>query len=215
MADAVADASGWLIGVRGASSLLGIVALVLFASNIGGEYKQGTLRSLLAGEPRRLRLLGGKVVALSSLVAVAVAASVVAGLLAAFGFGALFGIDSSAWLSGDGLLAGLQAFVNVTIACIGWGVLGALLALLLRTSAAAIGIGVGYLLVGEALLSRAIVAPVFDVEAAWFPGEVLRIFASGGGPGSTYLRAALLAALYVTAFAAAGATAFARRDVVQ
>lgn len=215
LASAVTSAEGWLMGVNGATSLIGIVALVLFASNIGGEYRQGTLRSLLAGEPRRLRLLAGKTAALASLVAAAVAVSLVAALLAALVFGGLFDIDSSRWLTGEGLMAGVRAFLNVTVACLGWGVLGGFLALVLRTSAAAIGIGVGYLLVGETLLSRAIVAPVFDVESAWFPGEVLRALAVGGGPASSYLRASALAALYVAAFAGAGAALFARRDVVQ
>lgn len=215
LAAAITAPEGWLVGVNGATSLIGIVTLVLFASNIGGEYKQGTLRSLLAGEPRRLHLLAGKTAALATCVAGAVTVALVSGLVAALAFARLFDIDSSHWLSGEGVVAGLRALLNITLACVGWGVLGGFLALVMRTSAAAIGIGVGYLLVGETLLSRAIVAPVFDVEKAWFPGEVLRMFATGGGAGSSYLRAAALAVLYMGVLAAVGATLFARRDVVQ
>ena len=215
LASTISAPEGWLAGVNGATSLIGIAALVLFASNIGGEYKQGTLRALLAAEPRRLRLLAGKTAALATCVAGAVATALVVGFLAALAFAGMFDIDSSRWVSGQGVVAGLQAFLNIALACVGWGVLGGFLALVMRTSAAAIGIGVGYLLVGETLLSRAIVAPVFDVEKAWFPGEVLRMFATGGGAGSSYVRAALLALLYMGVLAAVGATLFARRDVVQ
>ena len=210
----IENPGGWLVGVGAATPLLGIVALVVFASNIGGEYKNATLRFLLAGEPRRLRLLAGKALALSSLVVAAVAATFVIGLLSSFAFGAMFDVESSRWLTSEGLAIAGRRLVNVSLACLGWGALGGVLAIALRTSAAAIGIGVGYLLVGEAIISRAIVAPVLDTESAWFPGEVLRIFAAGGGPASSYVRAALVALVYVAAFAAGGTSLFSRRDVL-
>jgi ABC-2 type transport system permease protein len=214
MATAVGQADGWLVGLRSTSTLLAVVALVVFASNVGGEYRNGTLRFLLAGEPRRLRLLGGKVVALSSLVLGAVLVTMAIGLVTAYGFSAMLDITPGPWMSGAGLVAGLQSFVNLGAAALAWGVIGGTLAIALRTSAAAIGIGVGYLLVGEAIISRAIVASVVDLGSAWFPGEVLRVVASGGSLANSYVRAVLLALLYVGAIAAAGATLFHRRDVV-
>ena len=214
LATAVSFPDGWLVGLRSASMILAIVALVVFASNVGGEYKNGTLRFLLAGEPRRLHLLAGKVAALATLVLGAVLVTMFIALGTAYLFAAMFDLKTGPWVSGDGLKLALEAFVNFGLTSIAWGVIGAALAIVLRTSAAAIGVGVGYLLVGEAIISRAIVASVIDVESAWFPGEVLRVVASGGTPASSYVRAALLALLYVGAIAAGGATLFQRRDVV-
>jgi hypothetical protein len=214
LASLVAGHDGWLLGLSGATNLLGLVALVVFASNIGGEYKNGTLRFLLASEPRRLHLLGGKALALASLVAGSVGFSVLVALGCAFAFGSLFDIETSAWVSAASVGVAAKAFFNVSLACFGWGVLGGFLAVAMRTSAGAIGVGVGYLLIGETLLSRAVVAPVFNAEAAWFPGEVLAALAAGGSGASSYVRAALLALLYVGALAAGAAALFQRRDVV-
>jgi ABC-2 type transport system permease protein len=214
LATAVSFPDGWLVGLRSASMILAVVSLVVFASNVGGEYKNGTLRFLLAGEPRRLHLLAGKVAALSTLVLGAVLVTMFVALGTAYLFAAMFGLATGPWLSGEGLKLALEAFFNVGLTSLAWGLIGAALAIVLRTSAAAIGTGVGYLLVGEAIISRAIVASLIDVESAWFPGEVLRVVASGGSPASSYLRAALLALLYVGCIAAGGAALFQRRDVV-
>lgn len=205
---------GWLVGLEAATSMLGVIALVTFASNIGGEYKNATLRSLLAIEPRRLQLLAGKLLALCSLTAAAVAIAIVVAGISSVGFGNAFGVETSSWLSGSGLAKAMPAYLNVTLACIGWGIVGGFLAITLRTSAAAIGIGIGYLVVGEPILARAVIAPVLDAQAAWFPGEVLRAFAMGGNGSSSYLRAALLALLYVGAFGAIAGALFRRRDVL-
>lgn len=48
------------IGVSGA----GILVLVLFIANVAGEFSQGTFRTLLMRQPRRVGLLAGKMAAL-------------------------------------------------------------------------------------------------------------------------------------------------------
>jgi len=214
LATAVSFPDGWLVGLRSTSSVLAIVSLVVFASNVGGEHKQGTLRFLLAGEPRRLRLLAGKAAALSTLVLGAVFATMLVALATALLFGTMFDVKVGPWLSGEGLRSGAEAFVNVGATSLAWGLIGGTLAILLRASAAAIGVGVGYLLVGEMIISRAIVGAVLELESAWFPGEVLNVVAAGGTPTNSYARAALLAVLYVGAIAGAGAALFHRRDVL-
>lgn len=210
----LAAEGGAVRGLVATVTFLGLVSLVVFASNAGGEYRHGTLRFLLVGQPDRLRLLAGKFLALSSLATVAVAVAVVVSLLTSAWFGSMYDVDGSAWWTGAGLAHTFGTFVNVAVACITWGALGAALAIALRTSTAAIGVGVGYLLVGEAILSRAIVGPVLGTEAAWFPGEVLRAFAGGGGASSSYTRSAVLLLLYGGVTVVAAATLFRRRDVL-
>ena len=45
-------------------SFLGILVLVLFVANFGGEFSQGTFRTMLMRQPHRLGLLAGKMGAL-------------------------------------------------------------------------------------------------------------------------------------------------------
>lgn len=201
-------------GLIGTTSLLGIIVLGVFASNVGNEYKLGTLRFLLVGESRRLVLLGGKLLALASMGAVAVAVATLTSVVSSVLFAGVFDVPTTEWFGGPGLTTILSTYANVTLACAGWGLIGAVLAIVLRAPTSAIVVGIAYLLVGEAIVSRAIVGSMLDVESAWFPGEVLRVFSAGGGPGSSYLRAALLVAVYGVALAGIGFGLFQRRDVL-
>ena len=57
--------NGLVHGIVDVSTLFGVVALALFAGATATEYSQGTLRNLLVREPRRVRLLSGKFLALA------------------------------------------------------------------------------------------------------------------------------------------------------
>ena len=145
--------------------------LGVFASNVGNEYKLGTLRFLLVGEPRRLVLMAGKFLALASLAAVAVGVAVVVGVISAVLFASLFGLSTAGWFGAAGFAAIASTYLNVTLACAVWGLIGAMLAIVLRAPTSAIVIGIVYLLVGEAIVSRAIVGSMIDAQSAWFPGR--------------------------------------------
>lgn len=209
----VTGSGGAVRGFAGTAGIISLVVLIVFASNVGNEYKQGTLRFLLAGEPRRLRLLGGKILALASFAVVAVLGTLLIGVAAAFFFSSIFDVDNSRWWSATGLQEVASTYLNVAAAATCWGILGGGLAIALRTSTAAIGVGAVYLLLGEALLGLAARA-VVDFGPVWFPGEALEALGSGGTPASSYVRAAMLAAGYLGAAALGAGAAFARRDVV-
>ena len=214
LADLVASPAGAVRGLVATTTLIGLVVLGVFASNVGNEYKQGTLRFLLVGEPRRLRLLGGKLLALASLAMLASFAALVVGVVTGKLFAAMFGVSTSSWLTGEGLRVMASTYTNVALACIGWGLLGSLLAIVMRASTAAIITGVVYLMVGERLISQAILGSVVDLESAWFPGEVLGAFAAGGSLSSSYVRSALMVALYAGVMIAGGFALFSKRDVL-
>ena len=65
-----------------AGTLIGIVALSLWAAAVASDYSTGWVRLLVAAEPRRWRLLVGKLVALSgfTIVATVVATAIVVAL---------------------------------------------------------------------------------------------------------------------------------------
>jgi ABC-2 type transport system permease protein len=133
-----------------------LVALILAASLIGAEWQAGTFAALLTWEPRRRRVAAAKV------------AAVVAGTLvvAAVGTGLLLGTEALVAATHGTFHTVLQDarpqphFTRATWAMAGRGAcvvalvaaMGAGLALLLRHTVAAVGVAIGYLIVGEGII---------------------------------------------------------------
>jgi len=134
-------------------SLLG---LILAASLIGAEWQAGTFASLLTWEPRRLRVAAAKVAAVvvGSLAIATVATTLLLGaesiVAAAHGTFATVHTDGppqphfaeQVWA-----MAGRAALVVMIVTG-----LGAALALLMRHTVAALGVAIGYLIVGEGII---------------------------------------------------------------
>ena len=117
-------------------------------------------------------------------------------------------LATAAWFTSDGWAALGSGLGNLVLATLGWGLLGALLARLLRSPAAAVGAGLAYALPFELLVTTA-----WDSGGHWLPGRLLETLAQGGTAAVTYGRAALLLAIYGALAVVAGTTLFARRDV--
>ncbi len=136
-------ADGIVHGVGDATQFLGIVAVVVFAFSIASEYSYGTLRNLLVRQPRRLVLLGGSYLAMAAFVALAAVLATVVTAGVSLALAPSNGIDTAAWTSGSHLITEpLKAAANTSLAMIGYGTIGAALAIVLRSPAAAIGVGV-------------------------------------------------------------------------
>jgi len=204
----IAAADGLALTVASAAQFIGVVVLAVFAISIAGEYTQGTLRNLLVRQPRRVRLLAGKLLALASFTAIAVVAALVAAVVTALVVAPSQDISTAAWFTGDGWAALGSGLGNLLLATLGWGLVGALLALLLRSPAAAVGVGLAYALPFELLVTGA-----WDAGARWLPGQLMGTLAAGGAATVTYERAALLLAIYGVIAVVAATTLFARRDV--
>jgi len=199
---------GLVHGVTSSITLLGIVALCVFAGAMAGEYSQGTLRNLLVREPRRLRFLAGKYVALASFMTIAVLVAITVGAAVAFALAPSKGVVTSAWTTSAGLSALWHAVLNVTLACIGYGTLGWALAILTRSPVLAVGVGVAYILPGEAIINA-----TWSSAQNWLPGQLLSALANGGTSTVGYDHASLWLLIYAIVIAVATATLFARRDV--
>ncbi len=207
-------ADGLTSVMRFAGNILGIVTLVLFAGNLAGEYSNGTLKALLSRQPHRLRLLSGKLAALFSfsilgIVLAALAEMGTAGLIASSRH-----FDTSAWWTGSNLYVTAAIVGRLIVGNAVWAALGAVLAILFRSGPAAIGIGIGYVIVGEGLLSLAIPDVV-----RYLPGQVIAAFESHGVASNnlpnpiTYGAAAGFMALYLVVFLGTAGIVFWRRDV--
>jgi len=204
----LSTADGWITGLASAAPMIGIVALALFAMSVAKDYERGTIRQLLVGEPRRALLLGGKIAALVSIVAVGIAFSALAGAATAFVFASSAAASTAAWTTGTGLAAMASISFNVLVGTVVWGLAGAVLAMLTKSASAAITTGIAYLLIGESLLGL-----VWDTASNWLPSGTLTTFTGGGSAAVSYEQSALLLALYAAAFVVATFVVFQRRDI--
>jgi ABC-type transport system involved in multi-copper enzyme maturation permease subunit len=199
--------SGLMAGLAAASNLFGIVTLSFWAVATAGDYSSGLIRLLVAAEPRRWRLLAGKVGALLVVTAAATTVAAIVNVFAAMPAAGAAGISTAAW--GTDLFAVVAtAWTNLFLALCVWGVLGLVIAVLARSAAVAISVGVGYVLVVESLIKMVGSAP-----SDWLLGTTLGAVASGGTDAVAYGTALALAAGYVTLGLVVAGGVFIRRDV--
>jgi ABC-2 type transport system permease protein len=127
-------------------NLLGIIALCVFAAQTAQEYSLGTLRNLLVRQPGRIRLLVGK---LASMKVFAIAMTFVGAVISIGVSFALAGgkdVNTALWFNGDGRLEIAKTALNVYISVLGFGIIGMVLGILLRSPISSISIGVLWLL---------------------------------------------------------------------
>lgn len=199
--------SGLMAGLAAASNMFGVVTLSLWAVATATDYSSGLIRLLVAAEPRRWRLLVGKVVAL---ILVTAAATTVAAIVNAFAIvpaAQASGIDTSRWGT-DLISVVMGGCLDLFLALIVWGVLGMVIAVLARSAAVAISVGIGYVLVLESLIKM-----IGDAPSDWLLGTTLTAVASGGTAAVAQGTALALAAAYVTIGLVVAVVVFARRDV--
>ncbi len=199
--------SGVMAGLGAAASMFGVVTLSLWAVATAVDYSSGLVRLLVAAEPRRWRLLAGKVGALLVVTAAATTVAAIATVLAVMPAAGAAGISTAAW--GTDLVEVVAgAWVNLYLSLCVWGVLGLVIAVLTRSAAVAISIGVGYILVVESLVKM-----LEDVPSDWLLGTTLGAVASGGTEAVAYGTALALALGYVTLGLVIAGAVFTRRDV--
>lgn len=204
----LASSQGLVAGLNTAADICGIIVLALWASAAASDYSTGWIRILVQAEPRRWRLLGGKLLALAGYTLVGTAGATALAVAIAPALAGAAGISTAAWSNGA---AGtiLSAWLNLTLAVLVWGVIGVAIATVTRSVAAAIAGGVGYMMVVEGLLGR-----VFDAAAmTYFPGSVLRVLAGGGTESLSYATAAALGLGYAAAAITIAGATFVRRDI--
>ncbi len=204
----LAGPDGLVAGLSAAASMFGVVTLAFWAIVTATDYSSGLIRLLVVAQPRRWPLLLGKVAALTTVTAVATALAVMVNVGVAPAVAQAAGIDPQAWRTDDLSVTILQAYGNALLASLVWGVLGLTLAALLRSSAVAISIGAGWVLVVES-----VVAAAFEGGAAWLPGSVLTAIAQGGNASLTYAQAAGVGAALVAASLGGAVVVLVRRDV--
>jgi hypothetical protein len=117
-------------------------------------------------------------------------------------------VTTDLWFTSAGIEAIFTSFVNVTISVVGFGVIGMVLGLLLRSPISAISFGVLWLLIIENLLIA-----VRGSLQNWLPGAQLNAIASGGTLDLAYKNALTVGGIYVGVGAVIASILFVRRDV--
>jgi ABC-type transport system involved in multi-copper enzyme maturation permease subunit len=188
--------------------MLGVIVLGTVAIAVAQEYTHGTLRSLLVREPRRIRLLAGKLAANLVFVAAGVTVAFAAALATALILGPSQGIDTSAWL-GTGLGQTMSTGGALVLGALGYGVIGCMLGVLLRSPAPAVVVGLAWALPVEGLLSSA-----WSSLGDWLPFNQLDAIIRQGTSTISYGHALAMGTAYAAAACIAAALLFRRRDVL-
>jgi ABC-2 type transport system permease protein len=204
----LAHASGLTRGFGFAGGLVGIVVFILFLTSITGEYGLGTLRVLLVWEPRRARLLGGKVVALLACVIVMLLIAELVSGGASILLAHARHISTAEWFTGTGMVHAASTYVNVVVTCMLYGVVAIAIGVIFRSTALALSVGLAWLLPLENILGSS-----WKAAANWLPGLLFGGISQGGNSAVTYQHAVILGVTYgVIAVLVAGFN-FVRRDV--
>lgn len=195
----------------GSSVPLILLAWVIGATAIGAEWQRGTLQTMLTWEPRRLRLIGIKMLACGIVVAVGflllqLLLSLALWPAAAFR-GSTAGTDTEWWLTLAGVLARGSA-TAVFAAVVGFAI-----AMIGRNTAAALGVGFLYISVIEGLVRG--LRPQY---IPWLVADNAALFITADPEAlpiveRTTAESGLLLLVYVAVLGIAAAAFFKARDV--
>jgi ABC-type transport system involved in multi-copper enzyme maturation permease subunit len=206
--EALSLASGGVQGFSSVGGFLGVIALCVFAAQTAQEYTYGTLRNLLIRQPSRMKILGGKLISMMIFALAMIVLSAIVSIGTSVILAPTVDVSTDLWFSSAGIELIYTTFINATISVVGFGVLGMVLGLLLRSPISAISFGVLWLLIIELLLIT-----VKNSLQSWLPGAQLSAIASGGTMDLSYTHALTVGGVYVAIGAIVASVLFVRRDV--
>lgn len=204
---ALEASDGMFLPVSNFVGMLGIVALAMWAMAVTSDYSSGLIRLLVQAQPNRLRLLGGKVLALTAFTCLGTLVTTIAVLIVSPGLASLAGVSTNAWSSGL-LATAVEHYVQLTACVLLWGVVGLFVGMMTRSAGLSIGIGIGYLMVFEGLAGL-----LLDSAKKWLPGSAFSAVASGGSPDMAFGTAMIVSVAYAVGALALTAVTFRRRDI--
>ena len=193
---------------RVAAAFAGTFLFVVFVGAMAAEHARGTLRTSLLRQPRRVRLLAGRLAATLTFAAVILAVAEGLTWVAARTLADGNGVDPAAWTSGDALVAAAGDLGTVLLWVTGYAVLGTTIGLLVRSVPVALAAAIGWAGPFEHLLQDA-----WEPASRVLPGLLLEAFVAGGTEQVSSGRALATAAGYTVVAALVGAVVLARRDV--
>jgi ABC-type transport system involved in multi-copper enzyme maturation permease subunit len=155
-----------------------------------------------------MKILTGKLISMKIFALVMIVLSAIISIATSVILAPTVDVSTDLWFSSAGIEFIYTTFINVTISVVGFGVIGMVLGLLLRSPISAISFGVLWLLIVENLL-----VAVKSSTQSWLPGSQLTIIASGGSADVSYSHALATGGAYVAVGALIASVLFVRRDV--
>jgi ABC-type polysaccharide/polyol phosphate transport system ATPase subunit len=134
-------------------------------------------------------------------------AAVVAFVVAVVAMHARHG-STTAWFNSTGMADLFRALGNISLAVVGYSILGLVIGLFVRSAVFAVILGFAWMIAIENIVTR-----IVPSAEKWMPGMALEAVATGGGEGVDYSRGLLVGAVYLVVAVIAAALTFARRDV--
>lgn len=204
----IASPGGFLAPLSVIGRPSGVIMLSLWAIAVATDYSTGLIRILVQAYPRRVQLLAGKIAALAGFTVIAATIAYLVMIFCARPLARLEGINVEHWET-DFASHFFKGYFDFTVAMLVWGLIGLLLAVLTRSSAMAIGIGIGFLLVVESLIT------IVAADAAkYLPGGTLSTLVQGGTDGFPWGPALGVVVLYGVIAAAVSLMVFRTRDIL-
>ncbi len=200
--------SGFSLTFSQSAGLLGLAALCVFAAQTAQEYTYGTLRNLLVRQPSRMKILAGKFLAMSLFAFLIVVFSAVIGMGLSYALSSRAKVITDGWFTSDAIGDTINSFLNVSFATIGYGIVGMVLGLLLRSPISAISIGVIWILIVESIL-----VAVRRSLADYMPGTQLSNIGQGGSMDLSYQYSMQYSLVFLALISIVAAVLFKRRDV--
>jgi ABC-type transport system involved in multi-copper enzyme maturation permease subunit len=191
-----------------AVSFAGVFVFVVFIGLFAMEFSRGTFRTMLMYQPRRIRLLAGKLTALLAFSAAVLAAAELITWVAARIVAPTQDVATGSWVSADALGQAISDYGSVLFWVSGYALLGTAIAVVVRSVPLSLAIGIAW-----AGPFEHIVQDAWGAATRFFPGLLLEAFVAGGTSDVSAERALVTVAVYLAIAAAIAGTTFARRDV--
>ncbi len=206
----------WEIGLIPTQIVTGIMVTVFASSLIANEYGWTTIRPLVARSPSRNALLSAKWVTVLLYSVAIIAAGVLSAVICSVVGSAIVGIDSG--FSAERVVDIIATIGRYVGGILPYAAIGFLLALLTRSNAAGIALGIALqLLEGTIFQLLGLLSDAFDsIQKAGIVWNVNRLMFFGGDNDYSARDAAVslgILMLYVVAFALISYRVFNRRDI--
>lgn len=206
--EALAAPGGATEAFRVGTGFLGVLVVLVFAVRMAGEFSHGTLRTLLVHDPRRWRVVAAKTLAATAGAATLLGVAVAFSVLISLALAPSQDVSTANWFGLDGIRAAFGDYLSALGGVIGWGILGTVLGLLLRSVPVVVAVGVAWAGPFEHLLSEA-----WTTSFDFLPGLQAEALAAGGNIDVSYQHALTLSVVYGALAVAVGLISLARRDI--
>lgn len=206
--DTLALPSGLFLGFTNFASLLGTIALSVFAAQTALEYTNGTLRNLLVRQPRRLVLLAGKYVSMCSFALLTVIVSAIGSIGISLLLAPVKNVNTEAWFTRESFNLLYSNLGNVYLSAIAYGTIGMAVGIILRSPISSISISLAWILIIEGILSFTV-----DGLDKWLPGQLMALISENSTGDISYTYALVGSGVYLAIFGGIATTLFVKRDV--